>query len=103
MNMLDPDPAVLSTPPQEGDAARFAAFVELVGQIAPIDIEAGTVARESTLAGDLMLDSISLISLMALAEGHFGLVLSEHAEAVANLRTVGDALDLLARLDAARA
>jgi acyl carrier protein len=103
MNMLEPAAGVLAAPPEEGDAARFADFVELVGQIAPIDLAPGAVTRASTLAGDLMLDSISLISLMALAEGHFGLVLSEHAEAVANLRTVGDALDLLARLDAARA
>jgi acyl carrier protein len=96
-------------PPQEGeaphavDATTFAAFVELVGQIAPIELDPATLTRASTLAGDLMLDSISLISLMALAEANFGVALSEQAEAVANLRTLGDALDLLARLLAARA
>jgi acyl carrier protein len=108
MSMLAtaPDPAVR---PPIGEAApppgasRLAAFAELVGQIAPIDIAPADVTRESTLAGDLMLDSISLISLMALTEAHFGVALSEQSEAVANLRTVGDALDLLARLDVAQA
>ena len=85
------------------DARAFAAFVDLVGQIAPIDIDPATLTRATTLAGDLMLDSISLISLMALTEAHFGIALSEHSEAVANLRTLGDALDLVARLEAARA
>ncbi len=85
------------------DTSTFAAFVELVGQIAPIDIDPAVLTRDTTLAGDLMLDSISLISLMALTEAHFGVALSEHSEAVANLRTLGDALDLIARLDAARA
>jgi acyl carrier protein len=80
--------------------ATFAAFVELVGRIAPIDIDPAALTRDSTLAGDLMLDSISLISLMALTEARFGVALSEHSEDVANLRTLGDALDLLARLGA---
>jgi acyl carrier protein len=97
--------AAVATPsiPPTGGAATFDAFVELVGQIAPIDLDAVALTRDSTLAGDLMLDSISLISLMALSEAHFGIALSAHTEAVANLRTLGDAVDLVARLDAARA
>ena len=106
MTLLDTDAVIdVAASPQGGKAspapdARFAALVELVGQIAPIDIDAAAVSRDSTLAGDLMLDSISL---MALAEAHFGVALSEHSEDVANLRTLGDALDLLARLGAAGA
>jgi len=108
MSMLDTATDVAPFPPM-GEAVSpqspqgvpfLAAFVELVGQIAPIDIDPAEVSRESTLAGDLMLDSISLISLMALTEAHFGVALSEQSEAVANLRTVGDALDLIARLGA---
>ena len=108
MYLLESAPEAVHVPPM-GDVATAAApalmsdFVDLVGRIAPIDIEPADVARESTLAGDLMLDSISLISLMALAEAHFGVALSEHSEDVANLRTLGDAHDLLARLDAAGA
>lgn len=96
----DTDTRTTAMPP--ADANTFAAFVELVGQIAPIDIDPAVLTRDTTLAGDLMLDSISLISLMALTEAHFGVALSEHSEAVANLRTLGDALDLIARLEAAR-
>ena len=110
MTMLDTDAVVdLATASPDGGkaspapSARFAAFVELVGQIAPIEIDPSALSRESTLAGDLMLDSISLISLMALTEAQFGVALSEHSEDVANLRTLGDALDLLARLEAAGA
>jgi acyl carrier protein len=113
MTPLDTDVAhdVVLAPPIGGGVAcadrdgdtNYAAFVELVGQIAPIDIEPAALSRASSLAGDLMLDSISLISLMALTEAHFGVALSEHAEDVANLRTLGDALDLLARLQAAGA
>jgi len=108
MSMLVTAPDVALVPPMgeavsQAGVSHLAAFVELVGQIAPIDIEPATVTRDSTLAGDLMLDSISLISLMALTEAHFGVPLAEHSEAVANLRTVGDALDLLARLGAAQA
>ena len=113
MTPLDTDVAndVVLAPPIGGDVARadrdgdtnYAAFVELVGQIAPIDIEPAARSRESSLAGDLMLDSISLISLMALTEAHFGVSFSEHSEEVANLRTLGDAIDLLARLEPAAA
>ena len=109
MTLLDTDAVIdVAASPNGGKDspapdARFAALVELVGQIAPLDISPAALSRESTLAGDLMLDSISLISLMALAEAHFGVALSEHSEDVANLRTLGDAHDLLARLDAAGA
>ena len=105
MTLIDTDLDAAIAPPDGGGAsdAAFAEFVELVGQIAPIDIDPATLTRESTLAGDLMLDSISLISLMALTEARFGVALAEHSEDVANLRTLGDALDLVARLDAAHA
>jgi acyl carrier protein len=109
MTVIDTDLDLAVAPPIGGitndrDAATtFATFVELVGQIAPIDIDPDALSRDSTLAGDLMLDSISLISLMALTEARFGIALSEQAEAVANLRTLGDALDLVDRLAAGHA
>lgn len=73
----------------------FQQFVALIPQIAAIDIEPGSIRPDTTLAGDLALDSISLISLMALTEERFGISFSGHAERVANLRTVGDALALI--------
>ena len=81
----------------------FDTFVTLVSQIVSLDLAREAVTRDSTLAGDLMLDSISLISLMALSEAHFGVALSEQSEAVANLRTVGDALALIDSLATASA
>ena len=87
------------TPSQDG---AFDAFVTLVSQIVSMDIARDTVSRDSTLAGDLSLDSISLISLIALAEERFGISFAEHTEAVANMRTVGDALDLIDALATAK-
>jgi acyl carrier protein len=84
-------------------ADAFDAFVTLVTQIVPLDLPRAAVTRDSTLAGDLGLDSISLISLMALTEERFGVSFAEHTEAVANLRTVGDAMDLIDALATARA
>lgn len=87
--------------PHEDDA--FGAFLTLVSQIAPIEIAPETLTRDSTLAGDLMLDSISLISLMALSEERFGIAFAEHTETVANMRTIGDAVDLIETLALAKA
>ena len=80
----------------------FDTFVTLVSQIVSLDLAREAVTRDSTLAGDLNLDSISLISLIALAEERFGVSFAEHTEAVANLRTVGDALDLVDMLATAK-
>jgi acyl carrier protein len=78
--------------------ARLDAFALLITQIAAIDVDPAMLTPQTTLAGDLMLDSISLISLMALTEEHFGVSFSDHAPAVAELRSIGDALALIDRL-----
>lgn len=85
------------------NSAAFDGFARLILQIASIEIAPASLTRSTTLAGDLALDSISLISLMTLAEEHFGISLAEHTESVANLRTIGDALDLIDALATARA
>jgi acyl carrier protein len=76
----------------------FDALVGLIPQIAMIEIAEASLTRDTTLTGDLMLDSISLLSLMALTEERF----AEHTEAAANLATVGDAVDLVETLLAVR-
>jgi acyl carrier protein len=81
----------------------FDRFASLISQIVSIEIDPAALSRDTTLAGDLMLDSISLISLMALTEEHFGVSFAEHAEKVANLRTIGDAVDLIESLATAQA
>ena len=80
----------------------FDALVGLIPQIAMIEIAEASLTRDTTLTGDLMLDSISLLSLMALTEERFGISFAEHTEAVANLATVGDAVDLVETLLAVR-
>jgi acyl carrier protein len=76
----------------------FDVFVTLVSQIVSIHVEPGAITPETTLAGDLALDSISLISLLALTEERFGISFAEHADNVAQLRTVGEALALVEQL-----
>ena len=83
-------------------AASFEAFTALVAQIASIPIDPATLTRETRLASDLALDSISLISLMALTEERFGVSFTGHTERIADLRTVGDAVDLVDSLVAVR-
>ncbi|MDM0116492.1 acyl carrier protein [Variovorax sp. J22R133] len=81
-------------------AESFDALVDLIHQITPVDVAAETLSRDSSLTTDLMLDSISLISLVALTEERFGVSFAGHTEAVANLATIGEALDLIALLKA---
>ncbi|MBN3804054.1 hypothetical protein GXB81_13465 [Paraburkholderia sp. Ac-20336] len=76
----------------------FDALTGLIPQIVAIDIAPASITRDTTLTGDLMLDSISLLSLMALTEERFDISFAEHTEAVANLATVGDAVDLVETL-----
>jgi acyl carrier protein len=76
----------------------FDGLAELIPQIAAIEVAEASLTRDTTLTGDLMLDSISLLSLMALTEERFGISFAEHTEAVANLTTVGDAVDLVETL-----
>lgn len=84
-------------------SAAFEGFTSLIPQIVPIELDPAALRRDTTLAGELALDSISLITLIALVEERFGISFAEHTEQVANLRTVGDAVDLIETLAAARA
>ncbi|KAA1003854.1 acyl carrier protein [Paraburkholderia panacisoli] len=76
----------------------FDALAGLIPQIAAIEIAEASLTRDTMLTGDLMLDSISLLSLMALTEERFGISFAEHTEEVADLATVGDAVDLVETL-----
>jgi acyl carrier protein len=75
-------------------------FVSLINQIIPIQIDPASISKDTEIAGQLMIDSISLVSLMTLSEERFGISLAERAEAIANIRTVGDALELIASCQA---
>ncbi|KVE03511.1 hypothetical protein CFB52_030450 [Burkholderia sp. AU18528] len=79
-------------------ATVFATLTELIPQIAALDIAPDMLTRETSLTSDLMLDSISLLSLMALTEDRLGVSFASHTEQVANLETIGDAVDLVETL-----
>ncbi|MBP0624100.1 acyl carrier protein [Cupriavidus consociatus] len=79
-------------------ASIFESFVSLVPQIAPTDLSEQVLTAETTLGSDLMLDSISMLSLVALAEERFGISLADHTDALANMLTIGDAVDLIETL-----
>lgn len=76
----------------------LAEFVDLLEKVAAVPVDPAVVGRHTLLADDLALDSISLIALMALSEERFRIDLAEHAESIAQIRSVGDALDLIESL-----
>ena len=63
-------------------------FVALLEQVISIQYDMGSITRETHLAADLMMDSISLVSLMALCEEAFGINLQDSGESVAKIETV---------------
>jgi acyl carrier protein len=78
--------------------ATLAKLVALLEKVSAVPVDAAAIGRDTLLAEDLALDSISLVALMALSEEMFGVDLSDHAESVAEIRSVGDALDLIGSL-----
>ncbi|MNT38220.1 Meromycolate extension acyl carrier protein [compost metagenome] len=83
-------------------ASIFESFVSLVPQIAPTDLSHQVLTAETTLGTDLMLDSISMLSLVALTEERFGISLADHTDALANMLTIGDAVALIETLISAK-
>ncbi|HYD81454.1 MAG TPA: phosphopantetheine-binding protein [Paucimonas sp.] len=71
-------------------------FIHLLSQVVSIDVDPASIGEKTELAGDLMLDSISLVSLVALCEERFRIDLSDQVDSIANIQTVGDALALIA-------
>jgi acyl carrier protein len=80
------------------DRKLLEGFVSLIEQVVSIPIDPKTINMETDLGAELMLDSMSLVSLMTLSEEFFQIDLSGSAESIANLRTVGDALNLISAL-----
>lgn len=78
-------------------------FVHLINQVISIQIDPATIVDSTAIVSDLMIDSISLVSLVTLCEEHFEIDLSERVDEIADLVTVGDALALIASALAAKA
>jgi acyl carrier protein len=66
-------------------------FMALVARHAPAGLE---VTPESTVTGDLGLDSLTIMELIAEVEERFGIAIAD--ERLMELRTVGDVLRLIA-------
>lgn len=77
------------------DDALLHRFTSLINRVIAIQVEPESITADTAITQDLMLDSISLVSLMTLSEEHFGVSLADRADAIANIRTVGDALTLI--------
>ncbi|QHP89544.1 acyl carrier protein [Burkholderia glumae] len=84
--------------PMDDQANVFATLTELIPQIASLEVAPEMLTRDTSLTSDLMLDSISLLSLMALLEERLGVSFAAHTQQVANLDTLGDAADLVEML-----
>ncbi len=79
----DPHPAA---PPPELERE----FLALVSRHVPPGV---TVSTESTVAGDLGLDSLTIMELIAEVEERFGVSIAD--ERLLELRTVGDVLRVI--------
>ena len=81
----------MSTP-----ASLLPDLIHLINQVISIDVDPASINEATSIAADLMIDSISLVSLITLSEEHFGIDLSDSVDAIANIQTVGEALALIA-------
>ncbi|HEU4412069.1 MAG TPA: acyl carrier protein [Polyangiaceae bacterium] len=66
-------------------------FLALVARHVPAGLE---ISTESTVAGDLGLDSLTIMELFAEVEERFGVAIAD--DRLMELRTVGDVLRLIA-------
>ncbi len=68
-------------------------FAEIVEEIAGVD--AGEVTSEKSFVDDLDIDSLSMVEIAVQAEDKFGVKIPD--EQLAELKTVGDAVDYIAK------
>ena len=81
-------------------ALTLSRFATLIANVSRDPVRPETITPAARLAEDLALDSISLVALLALAEETFGVAFAGHAQQVAGIQTVGDAVDLIDSLTA---
>ena len=84
----------------DGAQDSLSRFVSLITLVAPVPVESERIASGTHLVDDLGLDSIMQVALMALAEEHFGIALSDHPTELMAIQTVGDAVGLIDRIGA---
>ncbi|MBN3723236.1 acyl carrier protein [Burkholderia sp. Ac-20379] len=87
----------------EQETHVFDVVVEIITEIVAIEVAPEMITPAMSLTADLMLDSISLLSLIALAEERLAISFSGSTSRVAELDTVGDAVALASELVQAQA
>ena len=71
----------------------FTKVVELLA--AQLGVDANDITLESDIVKDLGADSLDVVQLLMETEDNFGIVIAE--EEAANLRTVGDIVNLISK------
>ena len=70
-----------------------AGFAEIIEEV--VGIEAADVTVEKSFVDDLDIDSLSMVEIAVQTEDKFGVKIPD--EELANLKTVGDAVDYIAK------
>lgn len=70
-----------------------AGFAEIIEEV--VGIEAADVTLEKSFVDDLDIDSLSMVEIAVQTEDKFGVKIPD--EELANLKTVGDAVDYIAK------
>lgn len=70
-----------------------AGFAEIIEEV--VGIEAADVTPEKSFVDDLDIDSLSMVEIAVQTEDKFGVKIPD--EELANLKTVGDAVDYIAK------
>ncbi|UZJ23673.1 acyl carrier protein [Rhodococcus antarcticus] len=70
-----------------------AGFAEIIEEV--VGIEAADVTPEKSFVDDLDIDSLSMVEIAVQTEDRFGVKIPD--EELANLKTVGDAVDYIAK------
>lgn len=76
----------------EGDSA----FDQICGLLAPFNKKAVPLALETTFAGDLELDSLSVMDFVAEMEDHFDITIPLNV--LPDLETVGQVSDMIEKI-----
>jgi len=75
------------------DEEILAGLAEIVEEVA--GVEADEVTAEKSFVDDLDIDSLSMVEIAVQAEDKFGVKIPD--DELANLKTVGDAVDYIAK------
>jgi acyl carrier protein len=68
-------------------------LAEIVNEVAGVEVD--EVTAEKSFVDDLDIDSLSMVEIAVQAEDRFGVKIPD--EELANLKTVGDAVDYIAK------